>query len=527
MGTFKVLKNPITGEIIYPKTHIKCVFDDDGKTLEELLGNAGPGGGTVAGINIPIGDFSPGYLNADGSASTSTAWAHSGFVPICGGIPYKLTTSGWNSSFGVSLYAYYSSPQDDHCIECYINKGPTNFNEEVITPPVGARYIRFSAIDPSHADKFKLSLSLDDGYKALNALLDYKSDQATNVGFAFPKYLDCPKGMQTTIYLDGISGECDFNEDDIVIAKKGFNANIIKTKEALIYTPGASDAECTLTVKRVDENAKVLYQNDIILRPVRRDGGDGSQKNICISGDSLIEVTAIPVIEAIGLLNTDGDYQINTIGTKSKVDGGVTYRHEGSAGWTWGRYLDTSFDSYNPFMTNGELNFQTYMTTNFPSIGNGKIDIFLMSLGTNDINVFGVTMETIIANAKKFIDVLLSEEKGFPDCKVIIGMPGMGAPAGDASYNARAFRRKINLLNRTYVETFDNGNYHPNVTLVMHGAFIDRYNCYPYTDIVASEFVPGVTVRKYNDFLHPKNEGYRQFGRGYYSKLRCVLNDLL
>lgn len=522
MAKLVVLKDNSTGEEVLPKTNTRNVYNDEGKSLNDLLTS----NGTIPYIDIEIGGFAPGYINADGTTGSSGAWAHSEYIPISEGVIYKLSTAGWASNFGVCLYAYYSSPQVDQFIDGYVNKSPVNFNNEPITPPVGARYIRFSSLNVSDASGFRLTTSLDGASKAMNSLLEYKSDRI-NTGFTFPKYLDCPKNLQTTIYLDGISGECDFEDDDIVITKTGFNSNIIKTKSALIYTPGTSDTESVLTVKRVDKNAKILYQNDLILRPINRGGGDGLQKNICISGDSLIEVNPLSVVEPINLLRADGDYIINTIGTKSKVEGGVTYHHEGRAGWTWGRYLDTAYATYNAFMINGELNFKAYMTNNFPDTGNGEIDIFLMSLGTNDANVYGVKMETIIANAKSFIDVLLSEAKGFPNCKVIIGMPAMGAPGGNASYNARVFRKKINLLNRWYVDTFDNGRYHANVTCVMHGAFIDRKNAYSYTDIVPSEYIPSATVRQYTDFLHPMAVGYKQFGRGYYSKIRCLLNGLL
>lgn len=520
----KVLKIASTGEEIYPKTHVQCVYDDEGKTLEEILSS----GGSTSEIELPIGNFTAGYLNPNGSASTSTAWAHSDYIPIAEGVPYKLTTSGWNSSFGVGLYAFYSSQQDDASavIEVYVNKTPTNYNNETIIPPKGARYIRFSSIDVAHGNGFKLTISVNELYDYINSLSESKADVVKNVGFAFPTYLDCPKGMQTMVYWDNITSETNLAEDDIVITKTGFNSDIKKTREALIYTPGTSDTESVVTCKRIDRNGRILYQGDLTLRPTARTGGDGSAINICVSGDSLIQVGAMSVAEAIGLLEIDGDYVINTIGTQSFVNNGKTYRHEGSSGWTWGRYLDASFDSYNPFMTSGTLNFQKYMADNFSSVGSGKIDIFLMSLGTNDVNVAGTTMESIMDNAKSFIDALLSSDKGFPNCKVILGMPAIGAPCGDKDNNSRLFQRRINLLNKAYVDTFDKGKYHPNVTLVMHGAFIDRYNTYPYADI-ANDYVPDVTCRTWTNFLHPTNIGYKQFGRGYYSKLRSVVNGLL
>ena len=44
-------------------------------------------------------------------------------------------------------------------------------------------------------------------------------------------------------------------------------------------------------------------------------------------------------------------------------------------------------------------------------------------------------------------------------------------------------------LNKWYIETFDNGKYNANVTCVMHGCYIDRFNGYQHYDVGNNEYI--------------------------------------
>ena len=60
----------------------------------------------------------------------------------------------------------------------------------------------------------------------------------------------------------------------------------------------------------------------------------------------------------------------------------------------------------------------------------------------------------------------------------------------------------------------------------MHGAYIERYNSYPYEDIDTSDYI-SVKKRRYTNEVHPLEIGYKQWGRGIYGKIRAFLDGKL
>ena len=230
------------------------------------------------------------------------------------------------------------------------------------------------------------------------------------------------------------------------------------------------------------------------------------------------------------LLAEDADFVINQLGTYGPVGG----RHEGRGGWSWSTYINPAYEltpcstKTNAFMYNGVLDFQHYCQINSYS----GIDYFIIGLGTNDVNQ-GATLQTdasiaaIIANAKTFINALLSSDKGFPNCKIAIGLPAVGAPIFTSNTNADIFRKSIQMLNKAYIDTFDNGKYNANVTTVMHGAYIDRVNSYQYTDVARSTRMTSSTIREYTNNVHPSAVGYQQWGDGIYAKIRAFMSGII
>lgn len=79
-----------------------------------------------------------------------------------------------------------------------------------------------------------------------------------------------------------------------------------------------------------------------------------------------------------------------------------------------------------------------------------------------------------------------------------------------------------NRCDKYIIDTFDNGIYHPNVTTIGHGLWIDRYNSYPYLNKVGSERV-GANERVFTDQVHPDIIGYYQWADAFYSKIRKFL----
>ena len=177
-------------------------------------------------------------------------------------------------------------------------------------------------------------------------------------------------------------------------------------------------------------------------------------------------------------------------------------------------------------MHNGALDFSNYINTY--NDGN-PIDIVIVSLGTNDMGQGGwetaaqreQKAENAVANAKVFIDALL---QACPNCKIALGLPSFGAVTRHLAQEDGLIA-SMSEYAKYMVNEFDDGKYNANVTCVCHGAYIDRYNGYP-SDIITDE-ITGRKIRICNNNVHPKLQGYYQFGVGYYNKIRAFLNGLI
>lgn len=249
-------------------------------------------------------------------------------------------------------------------------------------------------------------------------------------------------------------------------------------------------------------------------------------KNICICGDSLVD-NGYVATEVYRLLEEDADCVVNQIGTRGPSGG----KHEGRGSWRWADYLkgDEWSNKTNAFwdLESGQVNFQKYCTKN----GFSGIDYFLIALGTNDVTQGSTTYNTLdsvqkfIDQAKQFIDILLSEDRGYPNCKVGIGLIGIGA---DYFYNVNAnayiFRKSANTLNLAYLETFDAEKYHPNVTCFSHGIMTNRRYAFPHSDKAISDRYTE-TSRTLTNNVHPTAQGYQAWADGYYNKIRGWLTD--
>ena len=477
------------------------------------------------------------YIDSNGrQQNISTGnWKVSPFIKLIEGANYFLQARLYGGQGLPNVIAYYSSANDDSFISGITKEFIAYNYRNALTIPEGANYIRFC------------SGSTDTYYTLYSDIVydfnDYTTESSNKVDIVVPKYVDIPIGRQTDIFLDGIIAE----PDDCkryplkINGSTGVNDILQIGDNQLRYTP-TEEKELTVYFTKYNDLrlSDINNQGTLIFRSVPKNVESGREVNICIAGDSLIDGTNAPC-EAFRLLNEDADFTINQIGTRNATMSSIQYKHEGRGSWSWETYINPIYETQdypsgqgktNAFMKNGVLDFQAYMNDNFASLSRKEIDYFIMALGTNDVTQGSsypsdTRINTIIDAAKTFINALLSSEKGFPNCKIAIGLPGVGAPSfvGLQSYSS-VFKMAIQKLNRAYIDTFDNGKYHPNVTCVMHGAYIDRYDGYQHEDVPVNDYTTR-TVRRWTNQVHPLSVGYQQWGRGYYGKLRAFLSGKL
>ena len=421
------------------------------------------------------------------------------------------------SQTGSSLiYAFYDKNKDFisgivSSSENFDNvSGATGYLVKDVVVPSNAVYIRLT-LDP-HYNQF-IGTSNYNYWKFIEQV-----KRVTTNDIMLPKYIDVAIGHQCNLFFDSLRR---INRKNEHIELKYPNVNGIRLFEDHLQIEQeqlSSDVDINFSI--LDEDLKFIVEKSTTIRISPTNIGDGGSKNICIMGDSLIDGTYTPK-EAEEFLLDDNDYDFHFLGTR----GAAPYLHEGRGGWSWGNYLTPSYNGVTNAFWNTSLNrldFKNYMSTYFPTLDD-KIDIFIACLGTNDVyqgSDSNVDYNAIIGRAKTFIDQLLTD---YPDCKVVIGLCGYGAPN---MMGSRWFQNKIQILGLHYINNFDDGIYNPNVTTVAHGLWIDRWNSYQHVDIARTDKDASLN-RVFTNLAHPDVVGYKQWGDALYAKIRAFLNGYL
>lgn len=327
------------------------------------------------------------------------------------------------------------------------------------------------------------------------------------------RYIDCVTNKKLSMYFNNISSLYDGGKYIDI------NSNVLVRNEYGISYTSTEEGETNVIMTVTGDDGVVTQTKNVTIRS-NNINGDGSVKRIMVIGDSLVDNQNL-VPNIMGMLNADSDYLYETVGTRSAGE----YTHEGRGGWGWYNYVNS--DSYdgkiNAFRTDGNINFEAYLSNNNLS----EPDYIFILLGTNDITQ-GITLpepgtiNSILLLAQQFIDPML---EAWENCKVIIGLPSQGAPfIGGGNSNMRIFHEGINMLNAGYINYFDNGVYSNRVSCVNHGAFSFNPLSYPYIEEELSERITTVNTKIYTDSIHPNGLGYQQWADGIYFKIKSLLN---
>ena len=327
-----------------------------------------------------------------------------------------------------------------------------------------------------------------------------------------PKYIDSVINTETTIYIDNL----------LLSENSTFDINFkYDLVDNGIQFTATNEGELYLKIQERDDKFNLINETNPIIRVVNKTDGNNISKNILIIGDSLIDNQYVAK-ETYKLL-TESGATFNQLGTRG-VEGG---RHEGHGGWSWGDYFKETYDGKsNAFYNNGGLDFKNYCNVN----GYSSIDYCIIAMGTNDVRQGNTTstyftesyINSIIENAKRFINKLLAD---YPNCKIAIGLPSVGADL--VTKNSNAFQYKMKKLLAAYIKTFDNGIYHQNVTTVANGLFINRRLGYQSTNKNVSKRFINDNVNVITDYIHSNPNGYYCYSDCFYAKIRSWMSGNL
>jgi lysophospholipase L1-like esterase len=355
---------------------------------------------------------------------------------------------------------------------------------------------------------------------------DYLNDNKPRV--VLPDIIYCAIGRELNLWKNTV---CYPNTDDYHV---DFITDSVAAKNKLRcfrYTPTILETiSVTCTVR--NRKGDLLFQKGFNIASTLKNNGSGTKQALFI-GDSLTNYGYISQ-EVLNLVNSDGGFTLKLLGTQ----GDAPNLHEGRSGWKFADYLTgpTGPNGYtNSFWDagNSRLDFKKYMSNNSNFGGTDTIDFVFIQMGINDI--FGNTIlnpaqiNAIIDNAKALITAIHDPVRGYPSCKVIIGIPPIGNDNDGfsesayyyANYSYYAYEVNMRSLWEALVKNFDNDAF-PNTRLSINGIMMDKDYAYGKVSEVVSARNDTV-IERYNNGVHPGLTGYYQIADAYYSVLRSLL----
>lgn len=464
-------------------------------------------------------------LGSDGniqSMGTSGEWVISQKIPVHEGqtlIIHNINSLMQSYYIGWGIYDVH-----DKLIQSPSNRD----NDTIVVAESGAAYLLLMGhAVPKNSEQglsqvYAILLGTNYDGESIYSRKERDDSISFDEDIALPSKIELMEGHEFDIYYDTLSRyDCDSNLFRISVDGKD-TMEVKRNSMCFSWTPGASDSNTTMTVRRSNPNTLKTEETKKISLHVNHKLSSSLTKGILIIGDSITDDN-YTAKEVYDLLRADGDITVNMIGKRGPSDG----KHEAHSGWTWNSFLQKS--SSNPFydQESDSINIRKYCESN----GFADVDYFLANLGTNHIsqgeNTFNSveSLSSVVDSAKKFLTCLLDETTGFPNCKVALALIPTGAEYFFRAYwSSEVFKMSANTLNHAYLEAFDNGAWKPNVTMMALGSFLNRRYAFPHTESpISSRF--SETCITYTDHVHPDARGRRSLADAYYNQIRGWMTE--
>ena len=364
----------------------------------------------------------------------------------------------------------------------------------------------------------------------LETLNDYINTRLPDI--CLPPYLYAVANKELMIYDDNWLNVDD--RDSRFTIKISDSGNVTQRYARGIKFSNPYVGNSTVYLDISDTAKKINIRKSIPVITSATAKGNGSIINLMTVGDSIINSDNVTA-ELYALLSASG-ITVNQIGTR----GPVGNRHEGRGSWSFDSYLtkqsyEGAVNAFWDTSING-INFQKYFNDNkaayFPNAT--TIDYAIIYLGTNDVSQAYDSIPdyaSIIGNARRFIDILRSSNRGFPLCKIIFALPSFGAttPALSSGFNnvvyqtgaywGARFKEKMVTLNNLYLNELSS---YSNLIYAPLFPSLDRKFGHGRVELQASSRITS-TESYSRDFIHPDKGGSQQLADVFYCSLKSLL----
>ena len=455
-------------------------------------------------------------------------YRRSDYIPVTGGKKYAY--SGGHAyheigQYNLLSYAYYDNSKNFISGEMPNNSALGAF---VLATPANAAYIIINFT----GDNYKCNVQLEEGtvatayepyaakekYYKNNLVIKEEQVEKTDADLIhLPQKYDLVVGDTFELFYKGIMLCKDPYRYNILVSCDIGNAFSRK----FVVTPAETGTH-TLTVQAMDDFGNVIDEASTELVVSSKMTSPAEQVNVLCVGDSLtaggqwvdevyrrLTKTTSATQHNATAPTGDGLSNIAFVGKKTTANGAG---YEGTGGWSYSSYLDTS-NADNPFLYNGSIDFSAYCA----ELGVDVIDRCCILLGWN---MATNTEAAFKEKAKAFVDLLIAHNPA-----VKITLIGIEIPSYDglgSNYSVTSAYSKYRAL-QEFVFNLDKWNadiadaYPNNVSTLSIAGQFDTENGMPTT-------TEKVNVRStkdnivQNNGVHPANEGYYQIADAVYRK---------
>lgn len=322
---------------------------------------------------------------------------------------------------------------------------------------------------------------------------------ANLTGFSFAK----------TGILDSCIADKQFILPSVIPVKQGtvldFNnallhGNISSSDQIIIKDDNGTILSSNGKIKPATQGKLNLFLNGKLTATTEISFTNNIEENatILFMGDSLLNQNYYTEY-FVGMFN---EGQVTLLGTR----GNEGSKHEGRGGWSAYDYctVSTKYGFTNPFLNNGEFDFDYYMKSNEYK----DVDYVVISLGINDINLLGHNTYGEILNY--FDKITASIHSYNPKTKIIINTPIMPFSTEETAY---AKDKRLGFT-KTLTKHYANTDIYISPAYLNISSYYDFKLVQPLINEDNQNAAMVVT-----DTTHPNLDGYKNLASSTYSAI--------